>query len=200
MIGTRSVLLATSLLLAAPAMAAQPEGGRYVYVPPGATIVLLPAAAPTVPVDFPVARMVAQQQAMMQQMMANMDALMATPMPDPEQMIRSVMDGMPQTLAGSGVVLTQMTSGAGTCSETIVYGPQGVDGLPQVKLTLDWQRLRSGHLERTHWRDADRTGAADGSAGNRNLAREPPVARQLSGAASGDTHRIAADVTELPRR
>jgi hypothetical protein len=135
MIGTRSVLLATSLLLAAPAMAAQPEGGRYVYVPPGATIVLLPAAAPTVPVDFPVARMVAQQQAMMQQMMANMDALMATPMPDPEQMIRSVMDGMPQTLAGSGVVLTQMTSGAGTCSETIVYGPQGVDGLPQVKLT-----------------------------------------------------------------
>lgn len=135
MIGTRSALLAATLLLAAPAMAAQPEGGRYVYVPPGATILLLPAAAPSVPVDFPVARLVAQQQAMMQRMMADMDALMATPMPDPEQMIRSVMDGMPQSVPGSGVVLTQVSSGAGTCSETIMYGPQGANGQPQVKVT-----------------------------------------------------------------
>jgi hypothetical protein len=135
MIGTRSALLATSLLLAAPAIAAQPEGGRYVYVPAGATIVLLPAASSTVPVDFPVARLVAQQQAMMQQIIADMDALMATPMPDPEQMIRSVIDGMPQTVPGSGVVLTQISSGTGTCSETIVYGPQGANGQPQVKVT-----------------------------------------------------------------
>jgi len=135
MIGTRSALLATSLLLAVPVMAAQPEGGRYVYVPPGATIVLLPVAAPTVPVDFPVARLVAQQQAMMQRMMADMDALMATPMPDPEQMIRSVMDGMPRTAPGSGVVLTQISSGSGSCSETIVYGPQGANGEQQVKVT-----------------------------------------------------------------
>jgi len=133
--GTRSAWLATSLLLAAPAMAAQPEGGRYVYVPPGATIVLLPAAAPTLPVDFPVARMVAQQQAMMQQMMADTDAQMATPMPDPEQMIRSVMDDMPQTVPGSGAVLTQVSSGAGMCIETIVFGPHGADGQPQVKVT-----------------------------------------------------------------
>jgi hypothetical protein len=135
MIGTRSALLATSLLLVAPAMAARPEGGRYVYVPSGATIVQLPAATPSVPVDFPVARLVAQQQAMMQRMMADMDALMATQMPDPEQMIRSVMDGMPQTVPGSGVVLTQISSGTGTCSETIVYGPQGANGQPQVKVT-----------------------------------------------------------------
>jgi hypothetical protein len=135
MIGTRSALLATSLVLVAPAMAAQAEGGRYVYVPSGATIVLLPATAPTVPVDFPVARLVAQQQAMMQQMMAEMDALMATPMPDPEQMIRSVMDGNPRTVPGAGVVLTQLSSGTGTCSETIVYGPQGPNGQPQVKVT-----------------------------------------------------------------
>ena len=60
---------------------------------------------------------------------------MATPMPDPEQMIRSVMDGMPQTVPGSGVVLTQVSSGAGTCIETIVYGPHGADGQPQVKVT-----------------------------------------------------------------
>jgi hypothetical protein len=135
MTGTRSALLATSLLLAVPAMAAQTEGGRYVYVPPGATIVLLPAAAPRVPMDFPVARLIAQQQAMMQRMMADMDALMATPMPDPTQMIRSAMDGMPQTEPGSGVVLTQISSGTGTCSETIVFGPQGANGQPQVKVT-----------------------------------------------------------------
>jgi hypothetical protein len=135
MIGTRSALLATSLLLAAPAMAAQPEGGRYVYVPAGATVVLVPAAVPAIPADFPVARLVAQQQAMMQRMMADMDALMTMPMPDPEQMIRSVTDGMPQTVAGSGIVLTQISSGTGTCSETIVYGPQGANGEPQVKVT-----------------------------------------------------------------
>ena len=93
-------LAATSLLLAAPAIAAQPEGGHYVYVPAGATVVMLPAAAARRTVDFPVARMIAQQQAMMQHMMADMDSLMATPMPDPQQMIRSVMDGMPQTVPG----------------------------------------------------------------------------------------------------
>ena len=135
MIGTRSALLATGLLLAAPAIAAQPEGGRYVYVPAGATIVLLPAGSPTVPVDLPVARLVAQQQAMMQQMMADMDVLMATPMLDPEQMIRSVIDGGPQAVPGSSVVLTQISNGAGSCSETIVYGPQGANGQPQVKVT-----------------------------------------------------------------
>jgi hypothetical protein len=132
MIGTRSALLATSLLLAAPAMAAPPQAGQYVYVPAGTTVVLLPAAAaPEMPVDFPVARLIAQQQAMMQRMMADMDAMMAMPMPDPEQMIRSVMDGMPR----SGMVLTQISGGNGTCSETIVYGPAGANGQPQVKVT-----------------------------------------------------------------
>jgi hypothetical protein len=135
MIGTRSALLATSLLLAAPVMAAQPEGGRYVFVPPDATILLLPVAAPTVPADLPVARLVAQQQAMMQRMMADMDVLMATPMPDPELMMRSVMDDAPFAMSGSGVVLTHISSGAGSCSETIVYGPQGANGRQQVKVT-----------------------------------------------------------------
>ena len=136
MIGTRSALLATTLLLTAPAMAAQPEGGHYVYVPPGATVVMLPAATPTLPVDFPVVRMMAQQQAVMQRMMADMDSMMAMPMPDPEQMIRSVMDGVPRTMPGSGVVLTQISTGSnGTCSETIVYGAPGANGQPQVHVT-----------------------------------------------------------------
>jgi hypothetical protein len=39
--GTPSALLAASLLVAAPAVAAQPEGGHYVWVLAGATVVLV---------------------------------------------------------------------------------------------------------------------------------------------------------------
>ena len=72
----------------------------------------------------------------MHRMFADMDTLLATPMPDPAQMIRSVMQGMPQAAPGSGVVLTQVSTGNGnTCSETIIYGPPGANGQPQVKVT-----------------------------------------------------------------
>ena len=95
------------------------------------------------------------------------------------------------------MVLTQISSGAGTCSETIVYGPQGVNGLPQVKVTRTGNAcgaiISNGAIGVTQTTPAP----AGGSAGNRNVARGPPVARQLSGAASDDTHRIAADVTEF---
>jgi hypothetical protein len=132
--GMRSALLAASLLLpaAAPAMAASPEAGHYVWVPPGATLVLVPATR-AAPVDFPVARMIAQQDAMMQRMMADMDSLMAMPLPDPQQMIRSVMNGIPQIGPGSGVVVTSITTGNGTCTQTITYGPQPNGGAPVVK-------------------------------------------------------------------
>jgi hypothetical protein len=132
--GTRSALLAASLLVAAPAIAAQPDGGHYVWVPAGATVVLVPAA-PATPVDFPVARMIAQQQAAMNRMIADMDSLMATAMPDPEQMLRSVMQGMPQVAPGSGVVVTSISTGSGTCSQTITYGYPGVGGQPTVKIS-----------------------------------------------------------------
>jgi hypothetical protein len=62
-----------------------------------------------------------------------MDSLM--PMPDPEQMIRSVVQGLPQVTPGSDMVLTQISSGNGTCGETIIYGPPGADGQQQVKVT-----------------------------------------------------------------
>lgn len=130
----RTALLASSLLLAGPAMAAQPEGGHYVYVPPGATVVLLPAA-PVAAADFPVARMFAQQDAIMQRMMADMDTLMATPLPDPGQMIRSVMSGMPQVAPGSGVVTTFISTGNGTCSQTITYGPAANGQAPIVHVS-----------------------------------------------------------------
>src|SRR5215469_11856317 len=102
------------------AMGAQPDHARYVYVPPGAVAIVVPAA-PTTPVDFPVARMIARQQTLMQRMMADMDQLLAMPIPDPTQMIRGVMDGMPQAAPGSSVMITSISTGNGTCSETITY-------------------------------------------------------------------------------
>ena len=111
--------LALPLIMGAGAAgAAQPDGGRYVYVPPGAMVVFLPLPgamtlprqALAEPVDFPVARMIVQQDAMMRHMMADMDSLM-TSLPDPQQMIRSVMSGMPQAVPGSGVVMTSLSIG-----------------------------------------------------------------------------------------
>jgi hypothetical protein len=132
--GTRSALLAASLLVAAPAVAAQPDGGQYVWVPAGAAVVLMPAA-PATPVDFPVARMIAQQQAMMDRMFADMDSLLVTAMPDPARMLRSVMQGAPQMMPGSGVVVTSISTGSGTCSQTITYGYPGNGGQPTVKVS-----------------------------------------------------------------
>ena len=133
-VGTRSAVLAASLLVAAPAVAAQPEGGHYVWVPAGATVMLVPSA-PSEQIDFPVARMIAQQEAMMRHMFADMDSLMATmPVPDPSQMIRSVMDGMPRVAPGTGVVMTSISTGNGTCSQTITYGYPGNGAQPQVKV------------------------------------------------------------------
>jgi hypothetical protein len=133
MIGAvRGGLLGATLLAAAPAVAAQPDGGHYVWVPAGATVVMLPEAAAR-PIDFPVARMIAQQDAMMQRMFADMDALLAMTMPGP--MIRSVTQGMPQTLPGSGVVVTSISTGSGTCSQTITYGYPGNGGAPRVQVS-----------------------------------------------------------------
>jgi hypothetical protein len=135
MIGaTRSALLAASLLVAAPAVAAPPDGGRYVWVPTGAAVVLVPGA-PATPVDFPVARMMAQQEIMMRRMFADMDSLMATAIPDPEQTIRSVMQEMPQAAPGSGIVVTSISTNDGTCSQTITYGYPGQGGQPQAKVS-----------------------------------------------------------------
>ena len=124
------------------ALAGQPEAGHYVYVPAGATVLVLPGPAAAVmpdrplpaPADFPVARLIAQQDAMMQRMFADMDALMAAPFPDPQQMIRSVMSGVPQSVPGSTVVMTSIAGGNGVCSETITYGYPASGGQPQVKV------------------------------------------------------------------
>jgi len=134
MIGTRSALLAASLFIAAPAVAAPPDQGHYVWVPAGASVVLVPAARPQ-PVDFPVARLIAQQEAMMDQMMADMVSLMAMPLPGPNQMIHSAMQGLPQMVPGTGVVVTSVISGSGTCSQTMTYDYPGQGGQPTIQVS-----------------------------------------------------------------
>ncbi len=123
MIGTRSALLAASLFIAGPAMAASPSpsAGQYVWVPTGDAVVVVPKIPPR-QIDFPVVDIFAQQEAMMQRMMADMDTMMAMPLPSPDQMIRSVMQGMPQVPPGSGVVVTSISTPGGTCSQTITFG------------------------------------------------------------------------------
>jgi hypothetical protein len=134
MIGTRSALLAASLLIAAPAaMAASPSSssGRYVWVPAGDAVLVVPNAPPR-QIDFPVMDMFAQQQAMMQRLMADMDTMVAMPLPSPDQMIQSVMQGMPRVPPGSSVVVTSISTPGGTCSQTITFGGQARDGQPIV--------------------------------------------------------------------
>ncbi len=147
--GTRKALLAASLLIAAPAVAAQPDAGHYVWVPNGATVVLLPGVP-----SAPVMRMIAQQDAMMHRMFADIDSLMTTAMTNPEQMIRSVMQGMPRVALGSGIVVTSISTGQGTCSQTITYRYPGNGGRPMVKVNSAGNACgairSSGPIEMTH--------------------------------------------------
>jgi hypothetical protein len=137
MIGTRSALLAISLLVAAPAMAASPSSvGQYVWVPAGDAVVVVPQVPPR-QIDFPVVDVFAQQQAIMQRMMADMDTMMAMPLPNPAQIIRSAMQGLPQVPPGSGVVVTSISTPGGTCSQTITFGGPAQGGQPIVHVVSE---------------------------------------------------------------
>jgi hypothetical protein len=138
-----AILAVPFLCAAGSASAAPPAGGHYVYVPPGASVVVLPETAMTAtpvvvsatPMVFPVASMIAQQDAMMQRMIADMNAMVAMPMPDPQQLMQAAMRGMPQAGGGAGVFLSSASSVNGVCSETVVYGYPANGGKPQVHVT-----------------------------------------------------------------
>src|SRR5579859_7727000 len=132
MIGTRSALLAASLFIAGPAIAATPSDGHYVWVPAGDAVVVVPKG-PTRPIDFPV-DIFARQEAMMQRMMADMDALMAAPLPSPDQIMQAGMRGLPQVAPGSSVMVTAISIPGGTCSQTIIYGAPSQGSQPVVKV------------------------------------------------------------------
>jgi hypothetical protein len=133
MIGTRSALLAASIFVAGPAIAATPSDGHYVWVPAGDAVVVAPKG-PTRQIDFPVVDKFARQQAVMQRMMADMDAMMTMPLPGPDQVMQAAMRGMPQVAPGSGVVVTMISIPGGTCSQTITYGAPSQGAPPVVKI------------------------------------------------------------------
>jgi hypothetical protein len=128
---------AAGLALALPAMAASPEGGRYVWVPGGVTVVLLPSGPTleTAPADVSLVGMFARQDAMVRQMLADMNALMNRPMPEPQEMLRSITQDIPAGIPGAGVVITSITTGAGTCSQTITYGSPTSNGQPRMTVS-----------------------------------------------------------------
>lgn len=131
--------------------AAQPGRGQVIEVPPGATVIVLPAGGATLPAGvLPVAAPVPPDFRMVRQMMADMDALMAMPMPDPQQLIAAAMRqgampglvggpmlvGDPGTVPAPGsVFVTTIATPAGTCQQTIRTGAPGPDGRPVTQVS-----------------------------------------------------------------
>jgi hypothetical protein len=135
----RNSLLGACLALplapfAGHAQAAQPDGGRTIYVPAEATVIILPGAvaAPNVasaeaPEGVPMMRLIAQQEAAMQRMMADMNA-MFPPMPDPNVLLRAAFG------AGAAFNMAIMpVGGHGVCSESISIVESGNGVAPIVK-------------------------------------------------------------------
>jgi hypothetical protein len=71
----------------------------------------------------------------MQRTFADMDSLMATALRNPDQMMRSITQSMPQLPTGSSVVVTSITTPSGTCSQTITYGYPGHGRQPVVNVS-----------------------------------------------------------------
>jgi hypothetical protein len=142
----RNTLLGACLALplatiAGHAQAAQPKGERVIYVPPGATVVILPGpgavAAPNMvnagaPEAMPMLQLIAQQQAAMQRMIADMNA-MFPPMPDPNALLRAAFG--PGGLVPDGLVnmsAMPLAGGHGVCSQRISIVDRGDGSAPIV--------------------------------------------------------------------
>jgi hypothetical protein len=138
MMTIRNTLLGACLALplaafAGHAQAEQSDGGRTIYVPPGAMVLILPGpgvvAAPNMvnagmPEAAQMVRLMAQQQAAMQHMIADMNA-MFPPMPSPDAMLRAAF--------GPGAPL--MAGGNGVCSQSISIVDRGDGSAPIVKMS-----------------------------------------------------------------
>jgi hypothetical protein len=118
------------MAMAGTASAEQLDKGRYVYVPPGAAVVIVPGAEA---ISMPFAPVFTQQDSIVRRIIADMDPLMSMPMPNLQQMIRSVMSGIPQVAPGSSVVMTSISTSKGTCSQTITYNYPAGGGAPVTK-------------------------------------------------------------------
>lgn len=138
--------LALPLIAAGSAVAAPPTGSRTITVPPGAVVLILPAAttagtspftAPAaLPAGDPMLQLVAEQDAMMRDMMAQMDAAFAQPMfPSMDRMIQAALRGTQPPGQGGTTVFTSVTSGPGVCSERVVYAYPANGGKSRVTMT-----------------------------------------------------------------
>lgn len=122
---------------------------RIIRVPAGSVVLVLPGTAPQViadptvvpafPAPFPIAQFMAEQNAMMQNMLQQVRALDAwsTALPNPDQIIRTAMQGMPSIHAapGTSVVTTMVSDGDNVCRETITYRMTPHGARPQVHVT-----------------------------------------------------------------
>jgi len=140
----RNTLLGAGLALPLFASAGQaqttpPDSGHMIYVPPGATVVVLPGpgtmAAPNMatagaPEALPMLRLMAAQQVAVQHMIADMNA-MFPPLPDPNAMLRAAFGpGMPLNLS-----VLPLAGGHGVCSQSISIVDHGNGSAPIVKVS-----------------------------------------------------------------
>ena len=140
----RNSLLGAGLALplaafAVHAQVVQPDGGRTITVPPGAIVLILPAAGTVAASNMvnadapdlnPMLQLIARQQADMQRMVADMNAAFP-PMPDPGAMLRAAF--------GAGVPLNisvmPLADGHGVCSQSISVVDRGDGSAPIVHVS-----------------------------------------------------------------
>jgi hypothetical protein len=185
------------------ALAGQPEGARTITAPPGAVVLILPAAsaitapvgitATALPAGDPLLQMAAEQDAMMHRMMAKMNAAFAQPMwpMQIDRTIQAALGGRPANGSGTGMVFTSMSGAPGVCSEHITYVYKG-NGV-QLRVTMTRSGDGCGSLGATAPRSVMQRVPAPGS--------EAPSGIQPHGAhlwtVSDPPHEIGA--TGTPR-
>jgi hypothetical protein len=169
----------------AAATVAGPGGARIYAIGPGmpaAILVMLPGAGDMMTADprlwtaqgfdvltpspAEIERIAANQEAAMIHLIAEARAMADAPvwLVGPNPAIEAAMSGTPMAGPGqvSGVVVTSMTSGAGSCSERMIYSYSG-NGTPRVSVS------KSG--------DACPAGPSFGSGANSPFAPAAPVVR-----------------------
>jgi hypothetical protein len=132
---------------AAPAAAANAPMPVYAVPPPETILVILPGAAPPQWVVAPdsvlppgvdlaaamppaMARLIADQEADLARLAAAAETLAAAP----DRALQTALAEMPRLGPGeaSGVVMTTVTTGRGSCSETVTYSYPGNGAVPRV--------------------------------------------------------------------
>jgi hypothetical protein len=167
MLGIRGSILSSLAGLAlcagfaAPAAAASAPTAVYTVPAPAAILVVLPGAMPLqwrlapAPALWPsegiaasmpaaVARLIADQEAELARLSAASEALAAAP----ERIWESMLAEMPRLgpTRASGVVMTAIATGRGSCSETVTYAYPGNGMAPRVTVRKSGNACPAGSL------------------------------------------------------